>query len=124
MANLGQSNKTKDAQRPMSRREPRMLAGSGLNATGVGAGDFRAFISQDRYHRQLVYPKEYPNRAMYLQVLRQMTPAQRLAKAMELSELGKRLFLHGLRRRFPELDERELHAIYLKRIAQCHNRNY
>jgi hypothetical protein len=53
-----------------------------------------------------------------------MTPAQRLAKAMELSELGKRLFLHGLRRRFPEADERQLHALYLERIARCHNRNY
>jgi hypothetical protein len=53
-----------------------------------------------------------------------MTPAQRLAKAMELSEFGKRLFLHGLRRRFPEADERQLHTLYLKRIARCRNRNY
>jgi hypothetical protein len=53
-----------------------------------------------------------------------MTPAQRLAKAMELSDLGKRLFLHGLRRRFPEADERKLHTLYLERIARCHNRNY
>jgi hypothetical protein len=68
--------------------------------------------------------KPRPNRAMYLEVLRRMTPAQRLAKAMELSELGKRLFLHGLRRRFPEANERELHAMYLERIARCHNRNY
>jgi hypothetical protein len=69
-------------------------------------------------------PKSQPNRAIYLQTLRRMTPAQRLAKAMELSDLGKRLFLHGLRRRFPEADERELRALYLKRIARCHNRNY
>jgi hypothetical protein len=69
-------------------------------------------------------PKPTPNRQRYLQVLRQMTPAQRLAKAMELSDLGKRLFLHGLRRRFPEADERQIHAIYLERIARCHNRNY
>ena len=53
-----------------------------------------------------------------------MTPAQRLAKAMELSELGKRLFMHGLRRRFPEADEKRILAEYLERIAQCHNRNY
>ena len=69
-------------------------------------------------------PKAQPNRALYLEVLRRMTPAQRLAKAMELSDLGKRLFLHGLRRRFPQADERELHAMYLTRIARCHNRNY
>ncbi len=53
-----------------------------------------------------------------------MTPEQRLAKAMELSALGKRLFLHGLRRRFPEANERQIHAIYLERIMRCHNRNY
>ncbi|HEX4052794.1 MAG TPA: hypothetical protein VHX86_00880 [Tepidisphaeraceae bacterium] len=64
------------------------------------------------------------DRRRYINVLRRMTPAQRLAKAMELSELGKRLFLHGLRRRFPEADDRQLHAIYLNRLARCHNRNY
>jgi hypothetical protein len=68
--------------------------------------------------------KSNANRSIYLRALRRMTPAQRLAKAMELSDLGKRLFLHGLRRRFPAADEREIHALYLKRIARCHNRNY
>jgi hypothetical protein len=63
-------------------------------------------------------------RPKYLAILRQMTPAQRLAKAMELSELGKSLFLHGLRKRFPDADDRQLHAIYLERISRCHNRNY
>jgi len=53
-----------------------------------------------------------------------MTPEQRLTKAMELSELGKQLFLHGLRRRFPEADEKQIKAIYLERIGKCHNRNY
>ena len=53
-----------------------------------------------------------------------MTPAQRLAKAMELSELGKRLFLHGLRRRFPDADEKQIVGEYIKRTARCHNRNY
>jgi len=63
-------------------------------------------------------------RQRYLEVLRRMTPGQRLAKAMELSELGKRLFLHGLRRRFPGLNDEQLHRVYLERIARCHNRNY
>ena len=53
-----------------------------------------------------------------------MTPAQRLAKAMELSEYGKRLFLHGLRRQFPEATDRQIHELYLTRLAKCHNRNY
>lgn len=64
------------------------------------------------------------NRRLYLEVLRRMTPAQRLAKAMELSELCKRLFLHGLRRRFPDADESQILAEYIKRTARCHNRNY
>lgn len=68
--------------------------------------------------------KSTVGRRLYMQALRRMTPGQRLAKAMELSELGKRLFRHGLRRRFPEADDRQLHALYLKRIARCHNRNY
>jgi hypothetical protein len=63
-------------------------------------------------------------RSRYINVLRRMTPGQRLAKAMELSELGKRLFLQGLRRRFPEADDQRIHALYLNRIARCHNRNY
>jgi hypothetical protein len=69
-------------------------------------------------------PKPKPNRRLYIETLRRMTPAQRLRKAIDLSELGKRLFLHGLRRRYPEADERQIHEIYLKRIAKCHNRNY
>jgi hypothetical protein len=64
------------------------------------------------------------NRSLYIQALSRMTPAQRLAKAMELSELGKRLFLHGLRRRFPGADEKKILAEYLNRTARCHNRNY
>jgi hypothetical protein len=65
-----------------------------------------------------------PNRSKYVQVLRGMSPAQRLKKAIELSELGKRLFLHGLVRRFPDATKEELHALYLQRMARCHNRNY
>jgi hypothetical protein len=68
--------------------------------------------------------KSNANRRLYMEALRRMTPAQRLAKAMELSELGKRLFLHGLRRRFPEADEKHILAKYLERTARCHNRNY
>ncbi len=68
--------------------------------------------------------KLQPNRSLYVETLRRMTPAERLKKAIELSELGKRLFLHGLARRFPEATKEELHALYLQRIARCHNRNY
>jgi hypothetical protein len=47
-----------------------------------------------------------------------------LKKAFELSAITKKLFLHGLKKRFPEKNEAEIKTIYLERIAQCHNRNY
>jgi hypothetical protein len=53
-----------------------------------------------------------------------MTPDQRLAKAFELSALTKQLFLDGLRRRFPDLPEDEFWRLALRRLEQCHNRNY
>ncbi len=68
--------------------------------------------------------KENPNHHIYLQTLKRMTPEQRLTKAFELSAFAKKLFLHGLKKRFPEKNEAEIKAIYLERIALCHNRNY
>ncbi|HXE54138.1 MAG TPA: hypothetical protein VN541_14040 [Tepidisphaeraceae bacterium] len=69
-------------------------------------------------------PKPRPNHRQYLEVLRRMTPQQKAAKFFELSEQAKRLFREGLRKRFPELSEEEFHALYLERLAKCHNRNY
>jgi hypothetical protein len=68
--------------------------------------------------------KSKPNRRAYIQALARMTPAQRLAKAMELSELANQLFLHGLRRRYPGADEKQILAEYLARTARFHYRNY
>jgi len=50
-------------------------------------------------------PKERQNHEEYIRVLREMTPEQRLLKAFELSDFTKQLFIHGLRKRFPELSE-------------------
>jgi hypothetical protein len=69
-------------------------------------------------------PKPRPNREAYLSVLRAMTPEQRLQKAFEMSAFTKRLFKDGLRRRFPELSDEQLHQLFLDRLAKCHNRNY
>jgi hypothetical protein len=46
-------------------------------------------------------PKPRPNQAAYLEVLRRMTPEQKLAKAFELSAMDKKQRLASLRRRFP-----------------------
>lgn len=68
--------------------------------------------------------KPQPNRARYIQVLREMGPERRLAKAFELSAFAKDLFLQGLRHRYPEATEEEIKTMYLERIKKCHNRNY
>lgn len=68
--------------------------------------------------------KPRPNHQLYLRVLARMTPDERLRKALELSQMTKDLFRHGLRKRFPDLDDEELKRIYLERMAKCHNRNY
>lgn len=69
-------------------------------------------------------PKPRPNHRRYLEVLRRMTPEQRLMKAFELSEFSKALFAEGLRRRYPDMPEAEFHQLFLKRLEKCHNRNY
>jgi hypothetical protein len=68
--------------------------------------------------------KQRPNDAQYLDVLRRMAPADRLRKAFELTELSRKLLRVGLRQRFPDLSDDELHRLYLKQLAACHNRNY
>lgn len=53
-----------------------------------------------------------------------MSPEQRLAKAFELSDMSRELFLSGLRQRFPEKSESDLRQLYAKRLEKCHNRDY
>ncbi len=69
-------------------------------------------------------PKQEPNRKLYLEILRRMTPEQRLAKAFELSDMARDLFRQGLKARFPHLDDAAFHQLYLERLAKCHNQNY
>ena len=68
--------------------------------------------------------KKRPNHRQYIEVLRRMSPEQRLLKALELSEFSKQLFIHGLRKRFPDLPEEEFRKLLLERLDKCHNRNY
>jgi hypothetical protein len=68
-------------------------------------------------------PKLRPEHRRYLSVLRSMTPEQRLLKAFELSSFARTLFVEGLRTRFPEISEIELHALVLTRLARCQDRN-
>jgi hypothetical protein len=67
-------------------------------------------------------PKPRPNRHLYLEALRRLTPEQRLLKAFELTELSRELLRAGLRRRYPEAGEDELQRLYLERLARCRSR--
>ena len=69
-------------------------------------------------------PKLRPNHQRYIEVLRSMTGEQRLLKAFEMSAFTKAIFIDGLRKRFPHLSEDEFHALFLERLALCHNKNY
>ena len=68
--------------------------------------------------------KQHPNHRQYLETLARMTPQQRVAKAFELSEMTRQLFVHGLRKRFPSATESEFRKILIERLNRCHNRNY
>ena len=68
--------------------------------------------------------KKRPHHALYLRILRAMTPEQRLAKAFELGTMGRNLLRAGLRQRNAKGSEDALHARELELIARCHNRNY
>jgi hypothetical protein len=69
-------------------------------------------------------PKPRPNHRRYIEILRSMTPEQRLLKAFDLSESSKALFIAGLRQRFPDASEEEFRRILFERLGLCHNRNY
>jgi len=68
--------------------------------------------------------KLQPNRQKYIEILRRMTPEQRLNKAFELSKFAKDLFITGIRKRFPDATEEEIRKMVLERLQKCHNRNY
>jgi len=68
--------------------------------------------------------KPNPNHQIYLQALKRMTPGERLRKAFELSEYTKKLYLSGLKKRFPEKTEKEIMKIYIERVLLCNLNNY
>ena len=59
-----------------------------------------------------------PNHKKYIQILRRMTPEERLMKAFELSEFSRQRFVRRLHKRFPGLDEKEIKKLLLKRLEK------
>ena len=69
-------------------------------------------------------PKKQPNHALYLQILRRMTPEQKIEKASQMAILGRELMAAGIRRTQPDIPETELSAIVRRKLDACHNQNY
>ena len=61
--------------------------------------------------------KKRPNHKRYIQILRNMTPEERLMQAFELTEFARELFREGLRIRFPDMPEDELQKLYLESLS-------
>jgi hypothetical protein len=53
-----------------------------------------------------------------------MKPEDKLQKMFELSDFTKHLFKEGLKQRFTEKSDAEIHELYLKRLEKSYNRNY
>ena len=68
--------------------------------------------------------KPRPNHQLTLQILRAMSPQEKLAQVFKLNERTLELMRIGLRRRFPDLDEAAFQQVYLQMRERCHNRNY
>lgn len=69
-------------------------------------------------------PKPRPNHRLYIKTLRNMAPEKRLLKAFELSSFTNELFIHGLKKRYPEMSAAEFSQTLKDRLNKCHNRNY
>jgi uncharacterized protein (DUF433 family) len=68
--------------------------------------------------------KPRPTHQRTLQILRGMSPREKLAQVFKLNERTLKLMRIGLRRRFPDLDDAAFEKVYLQMRARCHNRNY
>ncbi|MCL2827051.1 MAG: hypothetical protein FWD72_06580 [Eggerthellaceae bacterium] len=68
--------------------------------------------------------KTYPNEQRYHDILRKMSPEEKLMKAFDLSDLANEAFKAGLRSRNPDMPENELERLYQEKLASCHNQNY
>jgi hypothetical protein len=67
--------------------------------------------------------KEQPNRRVYMDALRRMTPEQRLAKAFELSDMTHEALRAGLAERYPAASDAELHSMHPERMERCRSRS-
>ena len=67
---------------------------------------------------------DHQSHRVYINILKKMSPQQRLLKSFELTDFGKTLFFEGLKERHACLSDMEIRKIYIERLIKCHNRNY
>ena len=67
-------------------------------------------------------PKPRPNHQRMLEILRGLTPQQKMEQVFKLNERTLKLMRIGLRERFPDLNEEEILRVYLKWRERCRNR--
>jgi hypothetical protein len=81
-------------------------------------------LAEHRENRLIEGTMKSTTEREYIAMLRRMSPEARLRKAFELADLGRELFRHGLRRRFPNLSQEQLEELARTRLEKCHNRIY
>ena len=62
------------------------------------------------------------NRQLYIEILRSMTPEQRLRKAFELTAMTRELARAGVSRQHPDLDPEEIDRLTRERIMSWHSK--
>src|SRR5262249_10247600 len=81
-----------------SRNEWPLLGWTSLPSLGIIS--WIGFDRSDSEHENAMDPKPRPNHRLGIEILRAMTPEQKLLKSIELSEFSRALLIEGLRQRF------------------------
>jgi hypothetical protein len=68
--------------------------------------------------------KPRPNEDKYREIIKRMTPEQKIAKIEELNNLGKELFIAGYFDRNPGSSHEEAIRAYRQYKMKCPNNNY
>jgi len=68
--------------------------------------------------------KTYPNKQRYHEILRGMSPQEKLQKSFELTDLVKAAQKAGIRKRYPQLCDHEIDRLMMERQKSWHNQTY
>lgn len=75
-----------------------------------------------KFEHQLLSETESGREALAVmeRIARSQTGSQRIAKAIELTEITRRIMRDGIRAMHPEASESEIQAMYVDRLLSCH----